>query len=205
MLSNKSILEVMEAGNIIISPFDRRQLQPNSYDCRLGSWYFQGDANVQSMDIDEPEEIRAYWGHPLKAKEKIPVRPGTTILAHTKEIIGGQNGYVAKMHTRSTVARSGLSVCRCAGVGDVGYINYWTMEISNHTQAVIWVPVGYRICQMTFDYAGATLEQYSGNYGQYKDFNPYDMLPKAKRDWDYELYLEGEETWQRGILSHLRG
>ena len=121
LLSDKRIFEEMELGNIIIEPFDIRQLGTNSYDCRLGEWYFQGDANVEVMHLDIPEEIRLYWGEARKAENgKIAIRPGTTILAHTQEVIGGHNGFLAKMYSRSTVARSGLSVCRCAGVGDVG-------------------------------------------------------------------------------------
>ncbi len=195
LLSDKRILEERERGNLVIEPFDRRHLGTNSYDCRLGEWYFQGDANVEGMHLDNPEEIRRYWGEPRKAHgNKIAIRPGTTILAHTQEVIGGHNGFLAKMYSRSTVARSGLSVCRCAGVGDVGYINRWTMEISNHTQTVIWVPVGFRICQLTFEYVGETLKEYHGKYGKPgSDWTPEDMLPKPYFDWDYEEYRTDRE------------
>ncbi len=195
LLSDKRIVEERENGNIVIEPFDRRHLGTNSYDCRLGEWYFQGNANVEVMHLDNPEEIRGYWGEPRKAHGgKIAIRPGTTILAHTQEVIGGHNGYLAKMYSRSTVARSGLSVCRCAGVGDVGYINRWTMEISNHTQTVIWVPVNFRICQLTFEYVGETLKEYHGNYGKPgNDWTPQDMLPKPHFDWDYDEYRTDRE------------
>lgn len=212
LLSDKRIMEEMERGNIVIEPFDPRHLGTNSYDCRLGEWYFQGDANVEVMHLDNPDEIRRYWGEARKARDgKIAIRPGTTILAHTQEVIGGHNGYLAKMYSRSTVARSGLSVCRCAGVGDVGYISRWTMEISNHTQTTIWVPVGFRICQLTFEYIGETLKEYRGKYGKQffaddlseasrengvgrlnskldQTWVPEDMLPKPQLDWDYDVY-----------------
>src|SRR5205085_279673 len=117
LLSDKRIVEELKSGNIVIEPFDDRQLGTNSYDCRLGDWYYQGDKNVHTMHLDNPNEIRAYWGQPRRAKDgRIAVQPGTIILAHTQEIIGAHNGYVAMMHSRSTAARSGLSVCRCAGV-----------------------------------------------------------------------------------------
>ena len=179
LLADKRIVEELKNGNLVIEPFDERQLGTNSYDCRLGEWYYQGDANVEVMHLDNPEEIRNYWGQPRQAKNgKIAIRSGTTILAHTLEVIGGRNGYVGKMYSRSTVARSGLSVCRCAGVGDVGYISRWTMEISNHTQTTIWVPVGYRICQITFEYVGETLKVYRGKYGrEEQQWTPEDMLP----------------------------
>ena len=99
LLSDKRIVEELECGNIVIEPFDQRQLGTSSYDCRLGEWYFQGDANVEVMHLDNPDEIRRYWREPRRAKDgKIAIRPGTTILAHTQEIIGGHNGYLAKMY-----------------------------------------------------------------------------------------------------------
>ncbi|MDQ2715347.1 MAG: dCTP deaminase [Chloroflexota bacterium] len=190
LLSDKRIMEEFESGNIVIDPFNPQQLGTNSYDCRLGEWYFQGDANVEVIHIDNRAEIRGYWGEPRQARERqIAIRPGTTILAHTQEVIGGHNGYLAKMYARSTVARSGLSVCRCAGVGDVGYISRWTMEISNHTQTTIWIPVGFRICQLTFEFVGPTLKEYRGKYGRaIQQWTPEDMLPKPYLDWDYEMY-----------------
>jgi dCTP deaminase len=187
MLSDKRIIEEMRNGNIVIEPFDERQLGTNSYDCRLGEWYFRGDYSVKSMRIDDPEHMKEYWGDPIDASKKddglIFILPGTTILAHTQEIVGGHNGFLAEMRCRSSIARSGLSVCRCSGVGDVGYIGRWTMEISNHTQACIWVPVGYRVCQMVFHHVGQTSKYYSGKYGQ-DSWTPFDMLPKPSKDWD---------------------
>ena len=74
-------------------------------------------------------------------------------------------------------------------VGDVGYISRWTMEISNHTQTTILVPVGFRICQLTFEYVGETLKEYRGKYGKANhQWTPEDMLPKPYFDWDYDVY-----------------
>jgi len=87
--------------------------------------------NIDVIHLDNPHDIRRYWGEPRQASDrKIAIRPGTTLLAHTQEVIGGHNGYLAKMYSRSTVARSGLSVCRCAGVGDVGYITWEKLSVA---------------------------------------------------------------------------
>ncbi|TMF45256.1 MAG: hypothetical protein E6I32_13640 [Chloroflexi bacterium] len=80
LLSDKRIVEELHNGNIIIEPFDERQLGTNSYDCRLGKWYFQGDMNVDTIHLDNPHDIRRYWGQPREAMDgKISVRPGTTM------------------------------------------------------------------------------------------------------------------------------
>jgi dCTP deaminase len=185
LLSDKRILEERENGNVVIEPFDMRQLGTNSYDCRLGEWYFEPTKYADVINFTDEEQARAFWGEPLRAREVIHVKPGTTILAHTQEVIGARNGITTQMHARSSIGRSGLSVCKCAGVGDVGYVARWTMEISNHTTCTIVLPVGLRICQIKFDYVGETLQEYHGKYGQ-NEWSPYDMLPRLYRDWDLE-------------------
>ncbi len=197
MLSDHEIIKQRIKGNIVIEQFVAQQLGTNSYDCRIGSYYFIGNHEMSFMRINSMEDIKRYWGEPINAWHtdhpgEIVIEQGTTILAHTDEYIGGKNGYLAKMHCRSSIARSGLSVCRCAGVGDVGYINRWTMEISNHTQTAIAIPVGYRVCQMLFEYVGETLQEYHGKYGQ-GAWSPFDMLPKPSLDWD-RREVEDEST-----------
>ena len=39
LLSDKRILEELERENIVIEPFELRQLGTNSYDVRLGPYY----------------------------------------------------------------------------------------------------------------------------------------------------------------------
>lgn len=188
MLSDKRILEELEKGSLFIDPFERKQLGPNSYDARLGEWYYIGQTENLSFSIDDPQEIQRYWGEPQRAiNGSLPIPPGLTVLAHTQEVIGCDYGLVAKMYARSTTARSGISVCRCAGIGDTGYKGRWTMELCNHTQTLLRVPVGFRICQFTFETIGETISTYQGKYGK-EDWKPEDMLPKPHLDWDYHLY-----------------
>jgi deoxycytidine triphosphate deaminase len=52
MLSDTEILKHMETGHIVIEPFEKNNLQPNSYDVRLGRWYYRSRAY-----IDQKEEI----------------------------------------------------------------------------------------------------------------------------------------------------
>lgn len=185
LLSDLRIMEEKARGNIVITPFDQRQLGTNSYDCRLGEWYYQPDANIEVVDFTDEAQANAFWGTARRAVDsEIPVRPGTTILAHTIEVVGARNGITTSMHARSSIGRASLSVCKCAGVGDVGYISRWTMEISNHSRSTILLPVGLRICQIKFEEVGATLHEYHGKYGQEHAWTPLDMLPKLYADWD---------------------
>ena len=125
----------------------------------------------------------------------ILLAPGETILGHTQEFIGGRDHITTMMKARSSLGRSFIEVCKCAGWGDVGYINRWTMEITNNsTHYYIPLVVGRRIAQIIFfetgpilksDYAKGGKYQSSGSVAQLKkDWRPTDMLPRLYLDRD---------------------
>src|SRR3989344_6010247 len=138
----------------------------------------------------------------LKNKDKVVlIAPGETILAHTIEFIGGKNGtkdlpaVTTEMRARSSIGRIGISVCKCAGWGDIGYVNRWTMEIINFSNVIIPLPVGLRIAQIIFHETVRVPEIDKYNVkGKYqtssdikslrKNWKPEDMLPKLYKDKD---------------------
>jgi dCTP deaminase len=213
VLSDIDILQEIENENIVISPFKRQRLSNCSYDVTLGSWYFEPNkVTDQVIDPWNEKDVCLLWGEPKKActskepkkgysasQEFIIINPGITILAHTNEIIGGRGNITTMMKTRSSLGRIGIGVCKCAGWGDIGYINHWTMEITNFNDtAPILLPVGFRIAQIIFMYTGLPSKEYDGKYqnGAPKNkrsgndvikyinttWSPYDMLPKLNRD-----------------------
>jgi len=184
LLSDRRIRQAMDTGNIVIEPFEPRQLGTNSYDVRLGEFYFEPNRNMQTVSFLSEEQTKKFWGEPIRANGVILVRPGDTILAHTLEVVGGRNGFTTSMRARSSIGRSCMSVCKCAGVGDVGYIARWTMEITNHSHATIELPVGLRVAQILFYEVGETDKHYAGKYGQSDEWSPYEMLPRLYNDWE---------------------
>ena len=223
LLNNKEILSYREKGEVVIEPFDMRQLNTNSYDVTLGEWYFReqpsnedwgADSNI--YNIYSEEHVKRVWGEPQKAKpysyykEKgiklenifdddqiIFINPGERILCHTREMIGGKSTVTTMMKARSSAGRSFISTCLCAGLGDVGYTNYWTMEISNESSRFkIPLVVGRRLAQIVFFETGETLNsdthyQKKGKYQKVegvenlsKVWTPYDMLPKMYLDYE---------------------
>ena len=186
MLSDKEILNEKEIGNIVIEPFDEKQLNSNSYDVRLGEFIAVGNSFQKIIDIYNEDDIKNFWKI-RHAKDTITVFPNETILSHTKEVIGGKKNIATKMNARSSLGRCGISVCKCAGFGDVGYVNKWTMEITNHLEIAVALKVGMRVAQISFFRVGDTLKQYSGKYLR-RDLNwkPEDMIPRLWEDWDIE-------------------
>jgi dCTP deaminase len=117
----------------------------------------------------------------------ILLAPGETILGHTQEFIGGRTHVTTMMKARSSLGRSFISVCKCAGWGDVGYTNRWTMEIQN-TSARYYIPlvVGRRIAQIVFFETGPILgDDYSAT-GKYTSSTKISVL---KKSWKPEMML----------------
>lgn len=216
LLSKDLILQHIEEGNIFINPFNLKNLGTTSYDSRLGENFFQ-EQPFRALDRRifnpfDPEDIKRYWGKPQKAivaekwMEKngplvnirlsdkiIIIGPGETVLAHTEEFIGGRNCVTTEMRARSSIGRIGITVCKCAGWGDLGFCSRWTMEMSNHLKDIpVALVVGMRVSQMAFYQVDPLLESYSETGGQYQttddtekmiqEWSPYSMLPKFDRD-----------------------
>lgn len=218
-LSDKQILAEIKKGDVIIEPFKRENLSTSSYDLTLGEYFFaeMPPKHFQNIfNIYEKEHVDRVWGtKPLKAryaeevfadykfdfgniskKDKvILLAPGETILGHTNEFIGGKNHITTMMKARSSMGRSFIEVCKCAGWGDVGYVNRWTMEITNNSKHY-YIPlvVGRRIAQLIFFETGEILEKDYSKTGKYqtdsdikiliKNWNPQSMLPQLYKDRD---------------------
>ncbi len=219
-LSDRKILEEMKKGDIVITPFKKENLATSSYDVTLGEYYFREQHNPQGhkhiYNIFSKEDTDYVWGtKPQKAEKAseilkkynfkwdgiepddkiIFLNPGETILAHTNEFIGGQKHITTMMKARSSMGRNFIEVCKCAGWGDVGYINRWTMEITNNsTHYAIPLVVGRRIAQIIFFETGEILDKNYADLGKYqttanikklvKDWDPVSMLPKLYKDRD---------------------
>ncbi|GIW68542.1 MAG: deoxycytidine triphosphate deaminase [Candidatus Parcubacteria bacterium] len=207
--SDQRILEALKAGDIVISPFRRSNLGTASYDVSLGEWYYrESRTSLPVYNIYNRKHIERVWGpKPHRAQpapralagydleelgvnpndKVILLEPGETILAHTEEFIGGRGHITTMMKARSSYGRSFIEVCKCAGWGDVGYINRWTMEITNNSRHyTIPLIVGRRIAQIVFFETGPILgDDYTRN-GKYAATNDLSAL---KRQWKPEMML----------------
>src|SRR3990167_7549193 len=185
-LSDKKILQSMKEGSIIIEPFKKANLATSSYDVTLGEYFSpeQTPPHFENLyNVYDKKHIERVWG--TKAKRAKPAKeilakykfeyesissndqiillaPGETILGHTQEFIGGRGPQTTIMKNRSSLRRPLFLGCKCAGWGDVGYINRWTMEITNNsTHYYIPLVVGRRIAQIIFFETGPIL---AGDY-----------------------------------------
>jgi dCTP deaminase len=202
-LSDLQIEQARACGDIVIEPFDPRNLGSDTYDVRLGEWYYEESPVRQGSTFNpfSSEAVKRVWGKPKRAEpwetteEAILLFPGATILAHTQEFIGGVHNITTKMFARSSIGRCMVGVCKCAGRGDVGYFNRWTMEITSFAKHhIITLKVGMRIAQIEFLTVGETRQVYGVDKGKYqqgtdlqtimKNWKPEMMLPRLYNDWE---------------------
>lgn len=217
-LSDRLILQNIETGDIIIHRFNRRDLGTSSYDVRLGNYYFRENQKNNGIrdhiyNIYDQEHVKTVWGAPqiavLAGDALLPqdmvnidpydrviiVGPGESILCHTQEFIGGRHHITTMMKARSSMGRNFIEAVRCAGMGDVGYINRWTLEINNNSRFYsIPLVVGRRVGQIVFFETGPVLEKEYSYDGKYQNsasleelieaWRPENMLPKLYLDRD---------------------
>ena len=211
MLSDRAILRHLKLGNIIISPFRRRNLGTTSYDISLGEWYYSETDPVGGIGLYSPyseADVKRIWGKPKRAERareytkkfglSLPVGikprdrviwipPGATFLCHTEEFIGGRNIINAFMKARSSLGRNFIEVCKCAGWGDIGYVNRWTMEVTNNSKHyTIPLVVGRRVAQMSFFEVEPIL---GADYTKEGKYQTRDSLVEIKKSWQPEMML----------------
>lgn len=221
VMSDREIREGLESGSICISPLDPMNIANSSVDVRLGRYYYKERSPGDHLNIYNPYDerhVRGVWGDPgenqrainagewmmkngvqlenIRPDEEIIwINPGETILAHTMEFIGGADGFLTTMmKARSSLGRNFIGVCKCAGWGDIGYHNRWTMEITNFsTHYKIPLVVGRRLAQIVFFRTGGSDRPYhmGGKYQQlatadYDEMDrlwkPWAMLPQMYKD-----------------------
>ncbi len=156
MLSGKEILRQVELGNIIIDPFDPAQLNPNSYNCRLGKEVAWLDEVLLDLHL-APRVVRQEIG-----SNGYRLFPGMVLLGHTIEVIGSDI-YVPCIDGRSTCGRYGLAVHITAGFGDIGFQGQYCMELESRHRPIL-LREGDLIAQVSFRSVEGEIELYKGSY-----------------------------------------
>lgn len=156
---------------------------------------------LEAMSLGWWNRYGSYWPWKYKSNYKgirnedlvIFIPPKSSILAHTNEFIGGRTAVTTEMRARSSYGRVFIQVCACAGWGDVGYTNRWTMEIYNRSRYYhIPLVVGRRIAQIIFHETGPVQGKDYSQEGKYQRnhepekepgrWHPMDMLPRLYQD-----------------------
>ena len=159
ILSGKEIRNKL-GREIIIEPFNERQLNSNSYNLKLHNEL----AVYESSILDAKKDNRI--SRIIIPQEGIILNPGRLYLGRTVEYTETK-GYVPMIEGRSSIGRLGTFIHVTAGFGDVGFRGYWTLEISC-IQPVRIYP-GIEICQIFYHEITGDVIEYNGKYQNSKD------------------------------------
>lgn len=146
---------------IIIRPFDRRQLNANSYNLRLHNELLVY-ANDE-LDMKRPSPTNAIQ----IPEEGLLIEPRRLYLGRTVEYTE-THALVPMLEGRSSIGRLGLSVHATAGFGDVGFRGHWTLEISCIQPVRVYPFV--QVCQICYhtiegEHREYSSDKYQGNDG----------------------------------------
>lgn len=154
-----------QLGNdIIIDPFNEKQLNPNSYNLCLHDELLVYEEIV--LDMRRPNRLRRYTIPP----EGFVLNPNQLYLGRTIERIETHN-FVPMVEGRSSIGRLGLFVHCASGFGDIGFCGYWTLQIFA-VQPVRVYP-GVPICEIFYHAVDGDITEYrSDKYQDNQDIQP---------------------------------
>jgi len=155
ILSGLRIKEKVREKKIIIDPFSLEQINPNSYNFRLGKTL----KVYKNFLIDSKKENKTKTI--LIPPEGYVLQPNILYLGHTEEIMGSKH-YVPIIRGRSSIGRIGLFVHITADLIDIGSINQWTLQM--HCVQPVRIYAGMLIGQVTFWKIEGDVILYNGKY-----------------------------------------
>lgn len=163
ILSGRAIEDRL-GKEIFIEPFNKDQLNPNSYNLRLHNELLVYENDI--LDMKTPNSITRL----TIPEEGLLLEPGKLYLGRTVEFTKTDN-CVPMLEGRSSIGRLGLFIHVTAGFGDVGFSGYWTLEI--FCVQPIRIYPGVEVCQIYYHTIEGDYDKYiSGKYQNNKDIQP---------------------------------
>ena len=182
LLSDRDILAQVDAGRIVIDPWDRGFIQPSSVDVRLDRFFRMFD-NHRYPVIDpaaEQEDLTRLVD--VGSAEPFVLHPGEFVLGATYERVTLPDDIAARLEGKSSLGRLGLLTHSTAGFIDPGFTGHITLELSNTATMPIKLYPGMKVGQLCFFQlsssaqapygSGAAGSRYQGQRG-----------PTASRSW----------------------
>ena len=150
ILSDRTIREEIEAGRIVIDPFDPACVQPSSVDLHVDA-EFRVFANNRYPYIDVKQEQPDLTELiETKPDEPFILHPGEFVLGSTLERVALPTDLVARLEGKSSLGRLGLLIHSTAGYVDPGWDGYLTLELSNVANLPITIYPRMKIGQLSF-------------------------------------------------------
>ena len=151
ILSGKEIESRIDK-DIIIEPFDKKRINPNSYNLSLhNELLIYRDS---TLDMKKDNEVKKL----IIPSDGLVLETNRLYLGRTVEYTETKN-LVPMLEGRSSIGRLGLFVHVTAGFGDVGFKGFWTLEIFCIQPVKIYPSV--EICQVYYHTIEGEIKNYS--------------------------------------------
>lgn len=150
ILSGNEIIKNL-GKNIIIEPFVRENVNPNSYNLRLyNELMIYEDSMLDASKKNKTKSI-------LIPDNGYVLQPGQLYLGRSLEYTE-THGLVPILQGRSSLGRLGVTVHITAGFGDVGFCGYWTMQLTCIKPIKIYPHM--KICQIYYQTILGDFDEY---------------------------------------------
>jgi dCTP deaminase len=150
VLSDRTIRSEIEAGRIVIEPFEEDLVQPSSVDVRVDRRFrVFHNARYPFIDVRRPMEDLTELVE-VQGDEPFILHPGEFVLGQTLEHVTLPDDVVARLEGKSSLGRLGLLIHSTAGFVDSGFSGNLTLELSNVANLPITIYHGMPIGQISF-------------------------------------------------------
>lgn len=150
LLSDRDIRTQIDAGRVVLDPYDATLIQPSSIDVRLDRYFRLFDNHKYAVidpALDQPELTRLVDVGPDDA---FVLHPGEFVLGATLELVTLPDDVAARLEGKSSLGRLGLLTHSTAGFIDPGFTGHVTLELSNTSTLPIKLWPGMKIGQLCF-------------------------------------------------------
>ena len=159
ILSDKTIIRMLEEKTMTITPFTKDQIQPASFDIRLGNTFTVVD-DTPSGIITLDSKI----SYKTIRTDTYLILPGQFVLATTMEYFELPDNLAVFVEGRSTLGRMVLFI-QNAGWVDPGFKGEITLELYNANRCAIELKHGRRVGQLVFaEMDDRAINPYNGKY-----------------------------------------
>lgn len=163
LLSDRDIRAQIDAGRVVLTPYDATLVQPSSIDVRLDR-YFRLFDNHKYAVIDPAEDQPALTRFvDVGPEDAFVLHPGEFVLGSTLELVTLPDDVAARLEGKSSLGRLGLLTHSTAGFIDPGFTGHVTLELSNTATLPIKLWPGMKVGQLCFFQLSSAAERPYGS------------------------------------------
>ena len=159
VLSDRDLRAALASGEIAVTPFDDRDVQPASIDLHLdrtfrvfrNNRYGYIDPRAEQPELTELEVV--------SEGERFMLHPGEFVLGQTLERISVGNSLLGRLDGKSSLGRLGLLMHSQAGDVDPGWVGNIALALGNVARLPIALYPGMKIGQISFHRMSSVVDQ----------------------------------------------